>query len=220
MKTNLIPSVELFVATGCVHCPAVLNELSESLKKGLISNLNVTNIAVDNKRADELNVRGVPWFSLSTVQSCMIFSGNYSPKEIQQWITLSKKDTGMQKYIEESLANGELMNIAQAIDLKPDVFSTIINMLGDEEVSMDIRIGLDAIIEQFSVTETLQSYTDDLKKIASGNIPRLQIDALHYIALSGDSNNKSYLQEKTKNSDTQIKQAAIEALETLDDLLN
>ena len=31
-------SIELFVATGCSHCPLVLNELSEQLKKGINPN--------------------------------------------------------------------------------------------------------------------------------------------------------------------------------------
>lgn len=67
MESNLKTSAELFVATGCRHCPVILNELSEQLKNGQISSLNITNIAVDNEKADKLNIRSVPWFSLKMI---------------------------------------------------------------------------------------------------------------------------------------------------------
>lgn len=220
MEQNTKPSAELFIATGCHHCPIVLAELSEQLKKGKLSSLNVINIAVDNSLAGKFNIRSVPWFSLSNNDSLMVFSGEHSPKEINQNITTSQNKNGIQEYIEKSLASGEIMNIAQAINIKPEVLSSVITMLGDEETSMDIRIGLDALIEQFAETETLNKYTNELKDIASKNNPRLQIDALHYIALTGDIGNKEFIDEHTKNADKQIKEAAIEALETLNDLLN
>ena len=220
MKSSNQPSAELFVATGCSHCPVVLNELSEQLKKGHISSLTVTNIAVDNERADELGIRSVPWFSLKNENTFMIFSGNYSPKEIQQWIASSQNKNGMQEYIEEFLSTGQLITVSQVVQLFPETFSSVISMIKDEETSMDIRIGLDALIESLSGSEILKKYTSSLKEIASSNIARLQIDALHYIALTGDVSNKAFLQEKTEDKDQQVKDAAVEALETLDDLIN
>ena len=219
MNLNTKPSVELFIATGCVHCPVVLNELSENLKKGQISNLNVTNIAVDNKKAEELNIRSVPWFSISNDHCFMIFSGEHPPKEIKQWLAASQTDDGMQKYIEESLSSGQLMTVSKAIQLKPEMYSHVVKMLENEETSMDIRIGLDALTESFSATEILQRFSPEFKNIASSDGMRLQIDALHYIALTGDSKNREFLLEKTKDKNPQIKEAATEALETLDDLI-
>ena len=220
MEPNTKPSAELFVATGCHHCPVVLTELSEQLKKGEISSLNVTNIAVDNERADSFNIRSVPWFSITNDNCFMVFSGEHSPTEIKKWINASQEEKGMQDYIEESLASGEMMSVAHAITLNHNVLSSIITMLGDDETSMDIRIGLDALIEQFSATEILQQYSAELKIIAANQNPRLQIDAMHYIALTGDIKNKVFLEEQTDNTDPQVKEDAIEALETLDDLIN
>ena len=219
MSHSKHPSAELFIATGCVHCPVVLNELSEQLKKGNIASLNITNIAVDNQRASELNIRSVPWFSLSNEKSFMIFSGNHSPKEIQQWINTSQTKKGMQDYIEESLSNGRLSTVIQIIQLVPEVFSTVISMLGDEDTGMEIRIGLDALIENFSASEILKNNASSFKKIASTNNPRLQIDALHYIALSASAENRDFLQEYAEHEDQQVKDAAIEALETLNNLI-
>jgi hypothetical protein len=219
MKPSIKPSSELFVATGCSHCPVVLNELSEQLKKGQIASLTITNIAVDNKKAEELNIRSVPWFSLEHNNTFMIFSGNHTPKEIQEWVTNSQSEEGMHKYIEEYLSNGHLITIVQAIEIKPEIFSVIISMLEDDETSMNVRIGLDALIENFTATDILNKYTASLKKIACSENTRLQIDALHYIALTGEKKNKTFLQEKTEHENLQVKEAAVEALETLNDLI-
>ena len=219
MNSNITSSAELFVATGCSHCPVVLSELSEQLKKGKLASLNVTNIAVDNKRAAELGIRSVPWFSLENKNSLMIFSGDHTPKEIQKWLATSDSKNGMQEYIEEYLGNGQLMTLTQAIQLKPETFTHVIALLEDEETGMTTRIGLDALLENFSATEMLKKEISSLKRIASSNSPRLQIDALHYIALTGDAENKVFLEERTTDEDEQVREAAIEALETLDDLL-
>lgn len=219
MNHSKRPSAELFIATGCVHCPVVLNELSEQLKKGNIASLNINNIAVDNQRASELNIRSVPWFSLSADNSFMIFSGNHSPKEIQQWVNTSQTKKGMQDYIEESLSNGRLSTVIQVIQLAPEIFSTVISMLEDEDTGMEMRIGLDALIESFSASEILKNNASSFKKIASTNNPRLQIDALHYIALSGSAENRDFLQKYAEHEDQQVKDAAIEALETLNNLI-
>lgn len=219
MKTTSPTSAELFISTGCQHCPVVLQALNENLKTGEIASLNITNIAIDNLKAEKLNIRSVPWFSLSNANSYMIFSGQHSPKEIQQWLAISKSENGMQEYISEHLKNGQLMQVVQAIQIDSKMFSHVIDMIKDEETSMDLRIGLDVLIENFSATEILQKYSDDLKAIALSNNTRLAIDALHYIASTGDIKNKEFLQNKTKNDDEQIKEAAIEALETLEHLI-
>ena len=219
MNSSIKPSAELFIATGCSHCPVVLKELSEQLKKGEVSSLNITNIAVDNKKTEELNIRSVPWFSLTSGNGFMIFSGHHSPEEIKKWVAASQTENGMQDYVEEYLANGQLMSIVQAIQLKPEIFNVIVSMLGDEDTSMDIRIGLDALTENFTATDVLKNYSASFKKIANSDNTRLQIDALHYIALTGDAENKTFLQDKTQHKDQQIKEAATEALETLNDLI-
>ena len=219
MKSSTLSSAELFVATGCRHCPVVLNELAEQLKKGEIASLNVINIALDNKKAEQLNIRSVPWFSLKNEHCFMIFSGNHSPKEIQKWVASSKSDHAMQDYIEEFLSSGQLMTLVQTVKIEPGIFSHVVDMIADEDTSMEIRIGLDALIEQFSATETLRQHVDSFKKIASTNDVRLTIDALHYIALTADTNNLEFLQDKTSDNNEQIQEAASEAIETLNDLL-
>ena len=203
-----------------MNLEVLLYQLLAQLKKGKLSSLNITNIAVDNEKAEKLNIRSVPWFSLENDIAYMIFSGDHSAKEIQQWISASQTINGMQDYIEESLRNGQLMTIVQAIQLKPALFSNVTAMLEDEETSMDIRIGLDALIENFSASAILRQHNSELIKLAETDNVRLQIDALHYIALTADAKHIEFLKNIIKHKDPQIKEAAAEALETLNELLS
>lgn len=218
-KKPSTPTSELLIATGCAYCPNVLNELSNQLKSGKLSQLKITNIAVDNDRATQLNVRSVPWFKLESSFASMIFPGNYTAKEITQWVAIATQKEGMAKYIEEFLGSGNLATVIQAIEMMPATFSSVIDMLEDEETGIETRIGLDALLENFTATETLQEYSPRLQKMATEDNVRLQIDALHYLALTGDSANKSFIKNKTHDKDKQIKEAAVEALETLNELL-
>lgn len=218
-QNHVPPTAELFIATGCAHCPNVLNELNNQLKSGKLSQLQTTNIAVDNDRATQLNIRSVPWLRIENSASSMILAGNYTAKEISHWIDISADEKGMSEYIETFLGEGNLATVIQAIEISPAAFSSVINMLEDEETGMEIRIGLDALLENFAATATLQKYSLRLKKMAENNNVRLQIDALHYLALTGDASYKIFLSEKTQDKNNQVKEAAMEALETLSELL-
>ena len=219
MKNSKTISAELFIATGCLYCPVVMNGLGELLKNGELASLKITNIAVDSKRATELNIRSTPTFLLSNHKTSMLFAGNYNPTEIKKWVAIARSENGMREYIDSFLTDGKLAIVTQAIQLVPETFATIIALLEDEDTSMHIRIGLDALIENFSASDILKEYSPSLKKLASEDNMRLQIDALHYLALTADAENKAFLQDKTQHQNKQIQIAAIEALETLDDLI-
>lgn len=216
-KPNKI-SAELFIASGCVYCPVVMSSLVDLLKNGQLASLNITNITVSTERAESLNIRSVPWFSLSEQNLSMIFSGNYSPTEITHWVTVAQGENAMQEYIATLLADGHLSQVLESIQHAPDTFTTIIDMLKNEETSMHVRIGLDALLEHFTSSEILKQHASSFKEIASTDNIRLQIDALHYLALTGDHANREFIQNKMTDKNEQIREAAEEALETLDNL--
>jgi HEAT repeat protein len=56
--------------------------------------------------------------------------------------------------------------------------------------------------------------------MASNKNIRLQIDALHYLALTADPENRMFIQEMLNDKNEQIRDAAEEALETLQELLS
>jgi thioredoxin-like negative regulator of GroEL len=58
------PDALLFIAPGCIHCPVVLQGLSELLKQTLIGKLTVVNVAAHPETAKEYGVRAAPWLQL------------------------------------------------------------------------------------------------------------------------------------------------------------
>ena len=101
------PDAEVLIATGCAHCPAVLQALSDLVKEGLIRQLRVSNIVADAARAQELGVRTTPWTRIGP----FTLAGNYSPAELRHWAEQAGSDEGIADYIRTHLKDGELKQI-------------------------------------------------------------------------------------------------------------
>ena len=54
----------LFITPGCIHCPVVLQGLSELVKQTLIGKLTVVNVAAHPELVKEYGVRAAPWLML------------------------------------------------------------------------------------------------------------------------------------------------------------
>ena len=214
MQPQTKPAAELYIATGCAHCPAVLNALSELLKKGQLSTLNITNIAVDNQRADALGIRSVPWLRLGK----FILPGVYPQSELQHWAQRATTAEGMAEYIETMLNNGELNPVQQTLQLDPESITAVIPLLANEDTAMQVRIGIDAILEQLSATPVLNALIPGLTQLAQQDNPRVQIDALHYLALTANPSVEPVLRQQHASATAIVQQAAEEALQTLHEL--
>ncbi|NNF96029.1 MAG: HEAT repeat domain-containing protein, partial [Halobacteria archaeon] len=93
--TSSPPDAELLIATGCAHCPVVLEGLSTLIKEGVISSLRVINIVNQPERAQELGVRSVPWLQLGP----FILQGLHSPAELREWAERAGSMEGMSVYL-------------------------------------------------------------------------------------------------------------------------
>ena len=61
MSTKQPPDAQILLATGCAHCPAVLEGLSRLLKLGKIGRLEAVNIVEHPQAAQAVGTRSVPW---------------------------------------------------------------------------------------------------------------------------------------------------------------
>ncbi|MDH3948815.1 MAG: thioredoxin family protein, partial [Gammaproteobacteria bacterium] len=102
--TSSPPDAELLIATGCAHCPVVLEGISTLIKEGVISSLRVTNIANQPERAQELGVRSVPWLQLGP----FTLQGLHSPAELREWAERAGSMDGMSVYLHDQLKQGNL----------------------------------------------------------------------------------------------------------------
>ena len=79
-----IPEAVLLLSTQCPHCPTVLQGLSELVKQGVISRLEVVNINVRPEIAERHGIRSVPWVKIGDFE----LEGLHSPAELRRWAGL------------------------------------------------------------------------------------------------------------------------------------
>lgn len=205
------PSALLLIATGCSHCPSVLQSLSELIKEGKLSSLEVVNIVEAPERAQALNVRSVPWVKLGEYE----LVGLKTKAELEQWIEKSSNPEDMAAYFEELMTSGEISKVQQIVEDKPQQMHTLFDIMANNQSSLSARIGVGAIIEQLASSEILISYIDELGKYITDKNPRIRNDACYYLGLSQHSDAKKFITPLLNDDDKDVRDTAKEALEEI-----
>lgn len=205
------PSALLLIATGCSHCPSVLQSLSELIKEGKLSSLEVVNIVAAPERAQTLNVRSVPWVKLGEYE----LVGLKTKAELQQWIDKSSAPDDMAAYFEELMTSGEISKVQQMVEDKPQQIQTLFDIMANEKSSLSARIGVGAIIEHFAGSELLISNIETLGKYITDKNARIRNDACYYLGLSQHQSAKQFIMPLLNDEDKDVRETAEEALEEI-----
>lgn len=210
------PSALLLIATGCQHCPSMLLSLTELIKEGKISQLEVVNIVEAPERAQALNVRSVPWLKVGEYE----LVGLKSKSEIQQWIDKSANTEDMSAYFEELMVSGEISKAQQLVEDKPQHMKTLLDIMANEESGLSARIGVGAIIEQLAGSEILQNNIDALGAYCQSPVARIRNDACYYLGLSHHVNAEKYIRPLLEDNDDEVKEIAQDALDEISEKQN
>lgn len=210
---NQTPSALLLIATGCQHCPSMLLSLSDLIKEGKLSQLEVVNIVAAPERAQALNVRSVPWLKIGDFE----LVGLKSKAEIQQWIDKSTDTEDMSAYFEELMVSGEISKVQQLVEDKPHHMKTLLDIMANEESGLSARIGVGAIIETLAGSEILQNSIDDLGVYCQNPVARIRNDACYYLGLSHHVKAEKYIRPLLEDSDDEVKEIAQDALNEIRD---
>lgn len=206
-----VPDAEILIATGCAHCPAVLQALSDLIKEGLISELRVSNIVVDPARAQELGVRTTPWTRIGP----FTLPGNYSPKELRHWAQQAGSEEGIADYIRSHLKDGQLQQIEDFLNQHPEWLEAIISLLEQEDLEIQVRLGLDAVLESLAGSDALKQLTPEFARLSEHDNAQIRGDATHYLALSGDPAVRPQLEKRLEDDSAEIREIAREGLDHL-----
>ena len=174
------PDAELLIATGCAHCPVVLEGLSTLIKEGVISSLRVTNIVNQPERAQELGVRSVPWLQLGP----FTLQGLHSPAELREWAERAGSMEGMSIYLHDQLKQGNLDAMEALLSAQPAWLDALIPLLEQEDTDMKVRIGVDALLETLAASTDLGKLIDELGRLSQHERQSLRSDATHYLSLT------------------------------------
>lgn len=203
--------VLLFIATGCQHCPSVLLALGELIKEGSIAELEVVNLQQSPDRAAELKVRSVPWVKIGPFE----LVGLRSKSELKQWIDRVNEPQAMADYYGELMTTGEIDKVIELVNKSPETFTALINLMANPETTLSVRIGVGAIVEDFTGSDILKQNIKQLGKYTQDKDARVRNDACFYLGLSQDKTAEPYIRPLLESEDAETREIAEEALEEI-----
>lgn len=204
-------NAELLIATGCAHCPVVLEGLSSLIKEGVIGSLRITNIVSQPERAQELGVRSVPWLQLGP----FTLQGLHSPAELREWAKRAGSLEGMSVYLHDQLKQGNLEAMEQLLATQPQWLEALLPLLEDEDTDMKVRIGVDALLESLATTTDLSSLVEGLGRLSQHARQALRSDASHYLSLTGSPAAIPFLEAQLQDGSAEVRGIAEEGLAEL-----
>ena len=205
------PDALLLIATGCPHCQAVLNNLSEMVKKGEIGRLQVVNIAVHPEAAQEAGVRSVPWTRLGPFE----LAGDYTLGELRDWARKAGEEGASADYIRELLEQQQLDEAVAYLQKHPGALSGLLELMQEEEQSLGVKFGVGAIFEALAGSQALKSLVPELLKLAQSSRADLRADAAHYLGLAGDRAAIPVLERLLDDENPDVREIAQDSLEAL-----
>lgn len=208
------PEAELLIATGCAHCPVVLEGLGTLIKEGVISSLRVTNIVSQPERAQELGVRSVPWLQLGP----FTLQGLHSPAELREWAERAGSMEGMSVYLHDQLKQGNLDAMEKLLAAQPIWLDAMIPLLEQEDTDMKVRIGVAALLESLATGTDLGSLIEELGRLSQHERQSLRSDATHYLSLTGSPAAIPFLEARLQDESAEVRDIAEEGLAELNAL--
>ncbi|MEJ2622062.1 MAG: HEAT repeat domain-containing protein [Candidatus Thiodiazotropha sp.] len=211
MNQHAPPEVLFLLATGCHHCPMVLESLTQQLKQGSIARLDAVNIVNRPEVAQRLGVRSVPWTRIGRFE----LAGALSPKELEQWIERATEGSGVADYFSESLAAQRSDKVISWLDESPEDLKTVLELQLKTTTPMAARIGIGVVMEQLEGDPRLSHALPTLITMSRSPKANIRADVAHYLGLTHHPDAKSTLSEMLNDSHPDVREIAAESLELL-----
>jgi thioredoxin-like negative regulator of GroEL len=205
------PDALLLIATTCPHCAAVLQAMAALVKSGAVATLEVVNVAVAPRRAQELGVRSVPWLRLGSFE----LEGAHSEAELRAWAEKAGTPGGMGAYLAELLKTGRRAKALESVRRGPEALSALIDLLSAADTDITVRLGADSIIEDLQGSDLLLGALDRFAALSRDPEPRFRGDACHYLALTASPKAIPHLKARLDDENADVREIARESLETL-----
>ncbi len=207
------PNALMLLAPGCPHCPTVLEGLAQLLKEGRIGRLEAINVAALPEYAEALGVRSVPWTRIGPFE----LEGTISPLELRQWAGRVNSEAGMAVYFDKLLANGRRQKVQQLILDRQERAQALLDLLGEPQTSMHVRLGIGAVLEDLRGTGLLGAdFVHALGMLTRHSQARIRADACHYLALTESTEAVPYARACLADDDTEVREIAAETLAALE----
>ena len=205
------PDALLFITPGCPHCPVVLQGLSDLVKQAAIGKLTVINVAAHPEVAAEYGVRAAPWLRLGP----FTLTGAQTPSELRQWAEWSTGEAGIAHYVEHLLKEGGFKQAGIFIAEDTQRLKPLLAIVADPEKSIEVRVGVDALLEAYGNTPALQDLLPQLAELTHHKDHRVRADACHLLGLSGSAAARPHLETCVSDISQEVREIALESLQLL-----
>jgi len=199
MTTNP-PDALLFITPGCPHCPAVLQGLSDMVKQATIGKLTVINAASHPELAEQYGVRTAPWLRLGP----FTLTGAHTPAELRQWVEWSDGE-------EHLLTEGGFKQAGIFIAEDTQRLKPLLAIVADPEKSIEVRVGVDALLEAYSNKPPLQNLLPQLSELTRHADHRVRADACNLLGRSGSNAARPVIE-----ACLEVREIAAESIEFID----
>ena len=205
------PQALLLVAPDCPHCAGMLEHLGTMVKEGTLGRLEIVNIAVDTETARALSVRSVPWARIGSFD----LVGLHTLDELRHWAAMAGRDEGMTVYLGELLATARRHEVTRRVRADPALLQRLVDLLGDPETALSIRIGVMATLEEFQGEPVLEALVVSLSRLTTHASERVRADVCHALALTGSAAALDVLRPCLEDPDEEVRETAAEGIELL-----
>ena len=205
------PEALMLLGTQCPHCPYVLASLSDLVKKGVLSRLEVVNLEQRPDIAQELGVQSVPWVRIGQFE----LTGLRSKSELEEWIEKANTSAGDTKYIEELLAEGKVNQVLGMIEKDNQLLQALLQLIADGDAKINARLGVGVIIEEYEGKSELATLIPGLGELTRSEDARVRSDAAHYLSLTHDVSVKTFIEPLLEDSHAEVREVAEESLAEL-----
>jgi hypothetical protein len=207
------PDAVLLITGQCPHCASVMKSLSEMLKQGEIAALEMVNIEHRPERAAELGVRAVPWMKIGWFE----LTGLHSQGELQEKARQAGSDEGARAYIAEELQAGRVNTVVALVAKQHKLISHVLALLEDAEASINVRLGVGVILEEYALADWFAAYIQALGEHTRHPDKRVRADACHYLSLTQNKAAVPFIKSLQNDDSELVREVAEESLEALED---
>lgn len=208
----IAPDALLLIATGCAHCPTVLDGLCRLLKQGRLSRLEVINVAVRPDYAQSLGVRSVPWTRIGPFE----LEGAQSASDLAEWTERAASGTGLGRYYSHLLESQRLEKVVEMIRKSPASLDELLLLMDEEDTPMAVRIGIGALFEELQGEPLLGDVLPQLEMLTRSENAHTRGDACHYLGLTGSAEAIPPVTRLLEDENADVREIAAESLALLE----
>jgi len=178
------------------------------VKDGTLSHLEIINIATHPEKAESLGARSAPWIRIGKFE----FTGHYKEDELRGWADLAATNSGFSAYFSHLLEVRRLDTVVKVIKEHPNSLSELLQLIGDPDTPMSIRIGVGAAMEELQEQGLLSPAIPMLSEITMSDLPQIRADACHYLCLTESPEALPAVTRLLTDEDSEVREIAAETV--------